>query len=1060
MTTDEALEVADQALLLKTGKHLTDLQRAILQGSLENKKYHEIEGYDVQHIKNEGSKLWVLLSEVLGEKVSKNNFQAALKRRWQSHDLSPEPVIETILANPLNQILLFIPLSIIGKFSTDTIKTLFNSLKKQEKLKDLEEIFFSSFLKSIDIHKYRYNSVPIAERIKLSDLASNRKSEFIKAIKTFVPNEGFHVSAKLDEDKMRQLLIQKIIEVFKEYIPKENLELVKAITRDTTLFYREAFFQEISQEQHLWIIFKENLKITSIVDLIKQIQQQIPTREEFEVIRNFIVINEVIPEDIQKLKQRYLNYLERKFSSIELTGVSPRVHGQDISFELEEIFIPFNIGDNDSAKNTLTVIQEDRSKYAVLFKENEPLVDDKIKLLQNLTKFSQIVLLGDPGGGKTTLLKYITYQMCKFQRQNTFLPFYLPVFLRISEYAHVIKSNPSKRLVDFLLYDYDKQFANLFQWAFENRQVLLLLDGLDEVLDTSQRIRIVEQVQDIVARMPENRYIVTSRIIGYDSARISNNFKHFTIQKFNRQQINAFCCSWYKAVAKNSSQDMNSALLEAERLYKAITNKRDIENLACNPLMITLIANIHFKGQNLPHSRVQLYDIATETLLQYWVQHRVSDGSQLKDKDDVIEILSPVAFYIYKNNPEGLITESNFYEQCRIILKKDEYNLNPKEIKKEIKELIIFLREQSGFFHEKGVDESTGTRYFGFIHQTFQEYLTAIEIVNLWKEGVLDFYSLLQNLRWTESFRLAAGILNTEKGRSRKRSTTKFAEDILNVAENSESIYIPAILLLSLILVDNIDFTPQIQDYLFQIIFNIWRDNINNNKTNDEIEKHIAFLFQSKYRDIVWEKIQSIIEQNEHPLHSKIPKFITKNLYIITQEVKEYFIQSLTTKKSLLCISAWKALKESAYNAEQSLYYEAEYYGGIYGIPDEPISGIAKIIRYTSLVETINLVPEEIFPQIMSMAIDTLNSYLWIWFTPEYCSTYSTKYLVSELNKNESENIRILLISLLEKQNDLSSFKNDVEEILQNTSFNNKLFEEIKHKIIDKISRFNDSSGE
>ena len=115
---------------------------------------------------------------------------------------------------------------------------------------------------------------------------------------------------------------------------------------------------------------------------------------------------------------------------------------------------------------------------------------------------------------------------------------------------------------------------------------------------------------------------------------------------FDRDRIKAFCNSWYKAISKSKPVDTSSTSTEANRLYESIIQKPEIERLACNPLLITLIANIHFKGQTLPDNRVQLYDIATETLLQYWVQNRVSDESQLKDKDDVIAILSPIAFNI------------------------------------------------------------------------------------------------------------------------------------------------------------------------------------------------------------------------------------------------------------------------------------------------------------------------------------------------------------------------------------------------------------------------------
>jgi GTPase SAR1 family protein len=88
MNPEEALQVANQAVFEGKGKHLTDVQRVILLGSLRGQTYAQIaktNGYCLQHIKNEGKKLWKLLSDkdVLRESVNKTNFQGALERRWQ-----------------------------------------------------------------------------------------------------------------------------------------------------------------------------------------------------------------------------------------------------------------------------------------------------------------------------------------------------------------------------------------------------------------------------------------------------------------------------------------------------------------------------------------------------------------------------------------------------------------------------------------------------------------------------------------------------------------------------------------------------------------------------------------------------------------------------------------------------------------------------------------------------------------------------------------------------------------------------------------------------------------
>lgn len=92
MNAEEIFEFADQAVFASTGQRLSDIQKDILIGSWEKQEYRTIaEKYhcEEQHAKNVGAKLWILLSQVLGEKVTKKNFRAAFERRWQSHSPTP-----------------------------------------------------------------------------------------------------------------------------------------------------------------------------------------------------------------------------------------------------------------------------------------------------------------------------------------------------------------------------------------------------------------------------------------------------------------------------------------------------------------------------------------------------------------------------------------------------------------------------------------------------------------------------------------------------------------------------------------------------------------------------------------------------------------------------------------------------------------------------------------------------------------------------------------------------------------------------------------------------------
>ncbi|MGB3556955.1 MAG: AAA-like domain-containing protein [Geitlerinemataceae cyanobacterium] len=88
MNGQEALEFIDTLMFEGTGKHLSDLEREIVVGTWEGKKYEEIYPINPQYLeKDVGYKLWKKLSLVLGEKVTKKKIKGALERAYQQQFL-------------------------------------------------------------------------------------------------------------------------------------------------------------------------------------------------------------------------------------------------------------------------------------------------------------------------------------------------------------------------------------------------------------------------------------------------------------------------------------------------------------------------------------------------------------------------------------------------------------------------------------------------------------------------------------------------------------------------------------------------------------------------------------------------------------------------------------------------------------------------------------------------------------------------------------------------------------------------------------------------------------
>lgn len=86
------LRSIDELVFQQTGKHLDNLQVAILKGVLNGQKYAQIaQKYKCTpgHVKDEGYQLWQILSEVLGEELDKSNFCATVERLGIANYHSP-----------------------------------------------------------------------------------------------------------------------------------------------------------------------------------------------------------------------------------------------------------------------------------------------------------------------------------------------------------------------------------------------------------------------------------------------------------------------------------------------------------------------------------------------------------------------------------------------------------------------------------------------------------------------------------------------------------------------------------------------------------------------------------------------------------------------------------------------------------------------------------------------------------------------------------------------------------------------------------------------------------
>lgn len=437
----------------------------------------------------------------------------------------------------------------------------------------------------------------------------------------------------------------------------------------------------------------------------------------------------------------YDQYITKLYKFLDIKGFSPRINNTLVKLDIDKIYVPL--------------------KFKIDFSNNVEQASSKDKMIYDivtaLENYDRVVILGDPGSGKSTSLKYLAYTICSHRADNNRLHSYIPIVIKATDYAKYY-SDTRRSLSEYII-EIDRKYGFLFSKSLETNELIVLFDGLDEINVINNRHAIVDKINSFSAQYPSIKIIVSSRIVGYNETSLGCRFFHFKVEQFSDEQILLFIENWYSSISSCSDHNLDIVSHESEKLYNSIIQNTSVYKLACNPLLMTIIALIYYQGSKLPEKRVQLYDISTSTLLDNWVQLRANQKNNI-DREVLVELLAIIAFHIHEKYASGLIPE----KELRIILKEGYSKIHPylppKELKQDINDIISFLREDAGFLFEKGYNEN-GEALFGFIHLTFQEYFAAIEFNIKWREGSIRdaLQNYVYNSNWTEVVKVAASLL-------------------------------------------------------------------------------------------------------------------------------------------------------------------------------------------------------------------------------------------------------------------------------------------------------------
>ncbi|GAA4784142.1 SUMF1/EgtB/PvdO family nonheme iron enzyme [Lysobacter hankyongensis] len=450
-----------------------------------------------------------------------------------------------------------------------------------------------------------------------------------------------------------------------------------------------------------------------------------------------------------------------------------------------------------------------------------------LSVVDQLNRESKLALLGDPGGGKTSVahilalamagellgspddnLATLTIPIQRRAEEETPAPQHwdhgalLPVRIVLRELATELPDADTAIDANTLLGHVERQLqaAGLGEFLPHLKRELLelggliLLDGLDEVPDAQdRRVRIKRAVETFAQTFQRCRYLATSRTYAYQQQDWKlQGFAETQLLPFQPWQIEAFVTAWYGQMTALQRLTAVDAEDRAARLTTAAVNNPRIRELAERPLLLTLIAKLQTeKGGNLPEQPEELYARAVDLLLDEWEStkpRRNANGSTEPEpslaeylrvgRDRIRKVLDQLAFEAHRDQAEATGTANIAGERlvAALLAAAQDPDAKPQR-------LTDYLSHRAGLLNEHG------NGVYQFPHRTFQEYLAACHLTDD------DFPDQLAKLakqdpqRWREVVRLAAA----KAGRGSAASVWLLAETLCpeDVDGNPEDTALP-----------------------------------------------------------------------------------------------------------------------------------------------------------------------------------------------------------------------------------------------------------------------------
>ncbi|MER8832748.1 NACHT domain-containing protein [Mesorhizobium sp. M0909] len=347
-----------------------------------------------------------------------------------------------------------------------------------------------------------------------------------------------------------------------------------------------------------------------------------------------------------------------------------------------------------------------------------------------IATFKKAVVLGDPGGGKSTLCQSICFDLSKahglaakhsnrtdLQIQIAKVP--LRVILREFEKWH---ERDGIGIFDFMVRDTSQRSGDdvrsLSYWLktqLSIGQVVVVFDGIDEILDVASRRKYVQMIEEFCRSWESASVVCTSRIVGYSKAPLSDEFEVLQLSQFTRDEVKRYTRSLISLI-ENKSLDSSEAQAE-QFIIQTDSNASDLRR---NPLMLGLMVWLFVAQGHVPRHKAAIYLECATLMFEKWDRDR-GIRADIPDDFNLMQLFSEVASKVFGNVELESGVTSSWLDKTMFDFFSRWYDNNARA-DNAAKRLREFITGRSWVMTDVGPD-----RYW-FTHRTFLEYFFAKSI--------------------------------------------------------------------------------------------------------------------------------------------------------------------------------------------------------------------------------------------------------------------------------------------------------------------------------------------